>query len=167
MSAHGWYIYGSRHEAGAPDTVLLAHDGPTRPEHHDQLRALLAAGVAYEYGFENMDRGGEGPMMVGWPVDDIREQMALRRATFPEVHYALRRRPVGPWETVEEPAPSALVPGRQDTPAETRTCTGCDGTGQRRDFNTDGEFESVERCGGCGGTGRVAIEDAAESGAAR
>ena len=44
-------------------------------------------------------------------------------------------------------------------PAETRTCTGCDGTGQRRDFNTEGEFESVERCGGCDGTGRVASED--------
>ena len=76
------------------------------------------ASAVYEYGFENMDRGGEGPMMAGRPVDDIREQMALRRTTFPEVHYALRRRPVGPWETVEEPAPSALVPGRQDTPAE-------------------------------------------------
>lgn len=115
------------------------------------------ASAGFEYGFENMDRGGEGPMMVGRSLADIREQMALRRATFPEVHYALRRRPVGPWETVEESDPSALVPGRQDTAAETRTCTGCDGTGERRDFNADGEFESVERCGGCDGTGRVAI----------
>lgn len=80
-------------------------------------RAAEASAV-YEYGFENMDRGGEGPMMVGRSLADIREQMALRRATFPEVDYALRRRPVGPWETVEEPEPSALVPGRQDTPAE-------------------------------------------------
>lgn len=115
----------------------LDYDG-TDPRNERETEAAV-----YEYGFENMDRGGEGPMMVGRPVDDIREQMALRRATFPEVHYALRRRPVGPWGTVEEPAPSALVPGRQDTPAETRTCTGCDGTG------------------------RVAIEDAAESWAAR
>ena len=56
---------------------------------------------------------------------------------------------------------------RETDPAETRTCTGCDGAGERRDFNTDGEFESVERCGGCDGTGRVAIEADAESGAAR
>lgn len=47
----------------------------------------------------------------------------------------------------------------------TRTCTGCDGTGQRRDFDADGDFESVEPCGGCDGTGRVAT--VAESGAAR
>lgn len=64
-------------------------------------RAAEASAV-YEYGFENMDRGGEGPMMVGRSLADIREQMALRRATFPEVDYALRRRPVGSWETVEE-----------------------------------------------------------------
>lgn len=64
-------------------------------------RAAEASAV-YEYGFENMDRGGEGPMMVGRSLADIREQMALRRATFPEVNYALRRRPVGSWETVEE-----------------------------------------------------------------
>lgn len=78
-------------------------------------------------------------------------------------------RPEGWSATVADAAAEAraLVPGRQDTPAETRTCTGCDGTGERRDFNTDGEFESVERCGGCDGTGRVAIEADAESGAAR
>lgn len=46
-----------------------------------------------------------------------------------------------------------------------RRCTACDGTGQRRDFNADGEFESVEVCGGCDGTGRVAAET--ESGAGR
>lgn len=85
-------------------------------EPHNERAAEASAG--FEYGFENMDRGGEGPMMVGRPVGDIREQMALRRATFPEVDYALRRRPVGPWETVEEPDPAVLVAGRQDTRAE-------------------------------------------------
>lgn len=75
--------------------------------------------------------------------------------------------PAAPVPQIEGQTVIALVPGRQDTAAETRTCTGCDGTGERRDFNTDGEFESVERCGGCDGTGRVAIEDAAESGAER
>lgn len=80
---------------------------------------------------------------------------------------AADERPEG-WSAIVADAAAearALVPTRQDTAAETRTCTGCDGTGERRDFNTDGEFESVERCGGCDGTGRVAIE--AESGAAR
>lgn len=95
---------------------LLADECAALTAHIDQLEAERPTG--YEYGFENMDRGGEGPMMIGRPLDDIREQMELRRATFPEVDYALRRRPVGPWETVEEPDPAVLVAGRQDTRAE-------------------------------------------------
>lgn len=86
-----------------------------------------------------------------------------------EEHDAARAalEPKPPAPQIEGQTVIALVPGGQDTAAETRTCTGCDGTGERRDFNADGEFESVERCGGCDGTGRVAIEDAAESGAER
>lgn len=56
----------------------------------------------WEYGYENMDRGGEGPMMIGRPLEEIREIMRRQHEAFPEVHYALRRRRVSQWETVEE-----------------------------------------------------------------
>lgn len=45
-----------------------------------------------------------------------------------------------------------------DAEPATRTCTVCNGTGLRRDFNAHGEFESAERCGACDGTGRVASD---------
>jgi hypothetical protein len=61
--------------------------------------------VAYEFGFENMDRGGEGPMMIGRPEADVRAAMAEKAAMFPECRYALRRRVVGPWGTVEDAIP--------------------------------------------------------------
>lgn len=78
------------------------------------LRALGSAAhadrpqVAYESGFENMDRNGEGPMMVARAEADVRAAMAEKRAEFPEVRYALRRRAVGPWETVEDDFPMPL-----------------------------------------------------------
>lgn len=58
--------------------------------------------IGTEYGFENMDRGGEGPMMVGRTPADILAVMRHQRETFTEATYALRRRLVGPWETASE-----------------------------------------------------------------
>lgn len=70
-----------------PDAAPVAQDAPA---------------AAYEFGFENMDRGGEGPMMIGRPEADVRAVMAMHAERAPEVHYALRRRLVGPWVTVED-----------------------------------------------------------------
>jgi hypothetical protein len=59
-------------------------------------------GFEHEYGYENMDRGGEGPMMIGRTPADILAVMRQQRETFPEATYALRRREVGPWSTVQD-----------------------------------------------------------------
>lgn len=87
---------------------LAAPDVP--PELIDDMIADAQREIApeYEYGFENMDRGGEGSMMVGRPEAEIRAQMDRKRVDFPEVRYALRRRPVGPWETIEDDFPMPL-----------------------------------------------------------
>lgn len=71
----------------------------------DATEPQEAPQVAYEFGFENMDRVGEGPMMVGRPEADVRAAMAEKAGMFPECRYALRRRIVGPWLTTEDAAP--------------------------------------------------------------
>jgi hypothetical protein len=63
------------------------------------------AEVTYELGFQCMDRPYDTPGMVGRPVADILAVMADKRATFPEARFALRRRIVGPWVTVEDRVP--------------------------------------------------------------
>lgn len=125
---------------------LLADECAALIAHIDQL---TDAASATEFGVRHRD-GSVSSFVDG----------RLARIVSHEPGLSLVKRMVGPWEDADESEISECK-----TPAETRTCTGCDGTGERRDFNTDGEFESVERCGGCDGTGRVAIE--AESGAVR
>lgn len=59
--------------------------------------------VAYKFGFERMDPPDSGPMLIGRPEADVRAVMTDTAARFPECEYALRRRIVGPWVTLEVP----------------------------------------------------------------
>lgn len=60
-----------------------------------------AEGFEHEYGYQLM-RPGQSPMMIGRTPADILGVMRHQRATFPEADYALRRREVGPWQTVQD-----------------------------------------------------------------
>lgn len=114
ISRDAWFAYaaalemarGTRIEFRGPhaDAEALAAasvmDFPSEAANEAQRRA---EGFEWEYGYQNMDRKiDKTPMMIGRSLEDIGDAMRRHREYAPEVHYALRRRRVGPWETMED-----------------------------------------------------------------
>lgn len=83
-----------------PPGAASAQSEPSEPKFVAQRPA---EGFEWEYGYQNMDRKiDKTPMMIGRSLQDIAAAMRRHREYAPEMHYALRRRPVGPWETTED-----------------------------------------------------------------